>query len=86
MNLQPVADIEHEDGSQGGENEAGGMESFIGWAGKEVSHGAAENRANDAEHNGPEEREMRVHDGPRETSGDEPNKNIPNKVEHSVFF
>jgi hypothetical protein len=51
-----------------------------------VSNGTAEDGADDPERDGPEEREMRVHDGPREKSRDEPNENIPNEVEHSFIL
>ena len=56
MNLQLIADVENQDRSQCGKNEAGGMISFVFRAQKQVGNGAADDRSDDAEHDRPEHR------------------------------
>jgi hypothetical protein len=55
--------------------------SCAGWI-KQVGHGAADNRADDTEHDCPHDREMRVHERLCDTTHEEPNKDIPNEMKH----
>ena len=61
MNIQLIANVENQDGAERGQNEAGGMISFIGRARKHVGNAAAEDRSDDAEHDGPEDGHVHVH-------------------------
>src|ERR1035441_6036329 len=45
MNLQLIANVEGQDRAQCGENEAGGMISFVSRARKHVGNGASEDRS-----------------------------------------
>jgi hypothetical protein len=56
MNLQFVANEEKQDRPQCGENESGGMISFVLRAQKHMGKSAAEERSDDAENNRPEDR------------------------------
>ena len=70
MNLQLIANKENQDRAQRGKNEAGRMKSFVFGAQKHVGNGAADDRPDNAEHDRPEHRHVRVHhrfrDHPRE--------------------
>jgi hypothetical protein len=56
MKLQLIANVENQDRAQCGENEAGGMISFISRARKHVGNGASENRSDNTEHDRPKDR------------------------------
>ena len=62
MYFQLIANEENKDSAQGGKDNAGGMKTFIGWAPKEVGNGPADNRAENSEHNCPEDRHVNVYD------------------------
>jgi hypothetical protein len=49
---------------------------------KQMSHGTADNRADNTEHDRPGDREMRVHEGLSDTSRKKADKDIPNEVKH----
>jgi hypothetical protein len=70
MNVQLIANEENQDRAQCGENDAGGMISAVCWAPKQVGNGAADDRSDDAKHDRPEDRHVRVHhrfrDNPRD--------------------
>lgn len=70
MNIQLKANVENEDGAERGQNEAGGMIAFICGAGKHVGNAAAEDRSDDAEHDGPEDGHVHVHRGFGDKAGD----------------
>jgi hypothetical protein len=61
MNLQLIADVENQDRAQRGQNEAGGMISFVFRAPKDVRNRAADDRPDHAEHDRPEHRYVYVH-------------------------
>ena len=77
MNLQLIANVENQDRAQRGKNEAGGMIAFVFRARKHVGNGAADDRADNAKHDGPEDRYVHVHHRSCDNARDEPNKNIP---------
>ena len=56
MDIQLIANEEKQDRAEGGKNEAGGMITFVSRARKHVGNGAADNRADNAEHDRPEDR------------------------------
>jgi len=62
MDLQLIANKENQDRTQRGKNESGWVISFVFRAQKHVGNGAADDRSDDAEHNRPENRHVRVHD------------------------
>ena len=70
MNLQLIANEENQDRSQCRKNEAGRMISFVCRARKHVANAAADDRSNDAKHDRPEDRDMHVHHGFRDSPGD----------------
>jgi hypothetical protein len=51
-----------------------------------MSHGAADNRADDTEHDCPRDREVRVHEGLGDTTHEEADKNIPNEMKHRFLL
>ena len=53
---------------------------------KQVGHGAADNRADDTEHDCPHDGQMRVHEGLCDTTHEEPNKDIPNEMKHCFLL
>jgi hypothetical protein len=61
MNIQLIANEENQNRAQCGQNEAGGMISFICRARKHVGNPAADDRSDDAEHDCPENRYVHVH-------------------------
>ena len=77
MNLQLAADEENQDRAQCGQNEAGGMISFVCRARKHVGNAPADDRSEDAEHDRPEDRYVHVHHRFRDNSRDQSNENIP---------
>jgi len=77
MNLQLIANKENQDRAQRGKNEARRMISFVFRPQKHVSDGAADDRSDDAEHDRPENRHVRVHHRFRDNPCEQPNKNIP---------
>jgi hypothetical protein len=83
MNIQLIANEENQDRAQCGQNEAGGMISFICRARKHVGNAAADDRSDDAEHDCPENRYVHVHHRFRDDARDQPNKNIPDQVKHA---
>jgi hypothetical protein len=70
MNLQLVANEENQDRAQGGKNEASRMISFVGRARKHVGNAPADDRADNAEHNRPEDCDVFVHHRLREHARD----------------
>ena len=60
-NPQLIANEQNQDRAQRGKNEAGGMVSFVCRARKHVANAATDDRADDAEHDCPEERYVHVH-------------------------
>ena len=84
MDLELIADEENQYRAECGEYEAGGMESCIRGAGKYVADAAAHNRAQDAEHDRPEHRHVHVHDRFRDIARDQPDKNVPDQVKHTL--
>ena len=83
MNVQFIANVEKQDRTQGGQNEAGGMISFVGRARKHVGDAAADDRSDDAEHDRPEDRYVHVHHRFRDNARDQPDKNVPDQVKHA---
>ncbi len=77
MDIQPVADVENEDRSQRGKDDAGRMKAFVGRARKHMSDGAANDRANDSEHDRPEDRHVNVHDRLRDHTRKQTDQDIP---------
>ena len=77
MNVQLKANVENQDRAQCGQNQAGGMISFVCRARKHVGNAAADDRSDDAEHNRPEDRYVHVHHRFRDNPRDQPNENIP---------
>ena len=49
---------------------------------KQVSHGAANNRADNTEHHCPRDREVRVHKRLGDATHEEADKDIPNEMKH----
>jgi hypothetical protein len=84
MNLELIANEENQYRAQCGEYEASGMESCVRRARKHVANAAAHNRSNDAEHDRPEHRHMHVHYRFRDKARDQPDKNIPDQVKHTL--
>ena len=68
MNSELVANEENHDCAQCRKNEARRMISLISGANNQVGNGAAEERSNDAEHDGPREGQVHVHHGLRDNS------------------
>ena len=66
MNLQLIADEENQDRAECRENQASGMVSLVRRARKHVGHGSPDNRADNAEHDRPENSDMFVHHRLRE--------------------
>jgi hypothetical protein len=52
------------------------------WWIRQVSHRAADNRANNPEHDCPRDRKMRVHERLGDAAHKEPDKDIPNEMKH----
>jgi hypothetical protein len=52
------------------------------WRVKQMSHRAADNRAEDTEHNCPRDREVRVHERFGDTTHKEADKDIPDEMKH----
>jgi hypothetical protein len=82
VNPQFEADVENQDGADGGEDDAGGMISCVFRTQEQVGHGAADQRSDDAKDDGPEEAHVHVHDRFRDNSRDQPDQQIPDQVEH----
>src|SRR5579864_8970752 len=61
MNPQLVANVENQDRTQGGKNQAGGMIAFVFRARKHMGNGAAKDRSDNAQHDRPEDRHMDMH-------------------------
>jgi len=77
MDLELEANKENQDRAEYGNNQAGGMIAFVGGAGKHVGKAAAEDRSDDAEHDGPEDRHMDVHHIFRDNPRDQSDENVP---------
>jgi len=77
MDVQLNANVEDQDRTECGKNEAGRMKSSGYWVRKHVGNGAADDRSDDAEHDCPENRHVHVHNRFRDNPCDQPNKNIP---------
>jgi len=77
MNLQLIADVENQDRTQCGENEACGMISLVLRARKHVGNSAAEDRSDDAERDRPEHGYVYVHHRFRYEPRNQPNKYVP---------
>jgi hypothetical protein len=60
-NPQLIANEENQNRAQRGKNEAGGMVSFVCRARKHVANAATDDRSDDAEHDGPEDRDVHMH-------------------------
>jgi len=82
VNPQFEADVENQDGADGGEDDAGGMIPFVFRTQEQVGHGAAEERSDDAKDDRPEEAHVHVHDRFRDDSRDQPDQQIPDQVKH----
>jgi hypothetical protein len=63
VNIEMVANEENQDSAQGRKNETGWVIPFVSRAKNQVGYGAAEDRSDDAEHDGPHEGQMHVHHG-----------------------
>ena len=79
-NLEFVANKQHQDRTQSGENKTGGMKTLVAWRHEHMSNGASNDGADDSQHNRPEDGEMSVHDRLGDDARDQPNENIPNEV------
>jgi hypothetical protein len=67
--------------TQDGKDDTGGVKrAFSSGAYKQVNDKAGHNGANYAEDNGPEQREMQMHDGLGHEPGDETNYYVPDQV------
>ena len=51
-----------------------------------MSHRAAENRADNTEHDCPRDRQMRMHERLGHATHEEADEDIPNEVKHIFFF
>ena len=76
MDFQLNANIEKQDRAKCGKNDAGGMKSS-GRRRKQVSNRAADDRPDDAERDGPENRHVHMHHRFRNYSGNQANNNVP---------
>ena len=76
MDMQLKANVEDEDRAKCGKNDAGGMKSS-GRRRKQVSNSSADDRSDDAEHDGPENRHVHMHHRFRNNSGNQANNNVP---------
>src|SRR5579864_8773169 len=83
MNVQLIANEQDQDRAERGKNEASGMKSLVCRARKHVANAAANDRPDDAEHDGPEERHVHVHHIFCDNARDQPNKYIPDQVKHT---
>jgi hypothetical protein len=79
-NLEFVANKQHQDRTQSGENKTGGMKTLVAWRHKHMSNGASNDGTDDSQYNCPEDGEMSVHDRLGDDARDQPNENIPNEV------
>ena len=77
MDVQLNANVEDQDRTECGKNEAGRMKSSGYRVRKHVSNGAADDRSDDAQHDCPENRHVHVHHRFRDDARDQPNKNVP---------
>jgi len=77
MDVHLDANVEYQDRTKCGKNEAGGMKSSGYRARKHVGNGAADDRSDDAEHDCPENGHVHVHHHFRDNPRDQPNKNVP---------
>ena len=76
MDVQLDANVEDQNRTECGKNEAGGMKSS-GRGRKHVRNRAADDRSDDAEHDCPENRHVHVHHRFRDDARDQPNNNVP---------
>jgi hypothetical protein len=52
------------------------------WRIKQMGHSAADNRANDTEHDCPHDRQVCMHERLGNTTHEEPNKDVPDEMNH----
>jgi len=83
MNLQSMADVKNQNRANCGKDQTGWMKAFVCRARKDVGNGPTEDGSDDAEHNRPEKRHVRVHHRLRQNSCDQTNENIPDDMEHN---
>jgi hypothetical protein len=83
MDVQLNAKVKNQDRAERGKDESGGMKSPRYRARKHVSHGAADDRSDDAEHDCPENRHVHVHHLFRDDAGDQSNNDVPNQMKHN---
>ena len=76
MDIQLDANIENEDRAERGKNDTGGMKSSARRR-KQVGNRTADDRSDDAERDGPENRHVHMHHRFRYNSGNQANNNVP---------